>query len=412
MMKKTICLISNWFPTKDNPYRGLFFKEQAYAVSDEFDFVVLRFNENHRIGIINHIYAQIINRENNIVEYDAGINYSIFLLIYDMIYNQFANRSQKKKAVGIGKYMSPLRKKIICKSIVKIYRNMVRDPFDVLYCVDAQKEAFYCYCLSREYNKPYVVSEHAPFPSPGSLIVDANKEAIEAANLFFAISSDKIRQVMLQNIVLPKTVYIGNLIDERKLELLKVHNNTCKTFIIMAAHSYYKNYDMFIKVMNRLYEIADSKFKVMIVGYASNKGYSINVDEFEEDIKKTSFSEYVEMIPEIPHEEISNVLNKADAFVLTSIQEGQPVSALEAACCGLPIFSTRCGGVEDYVDNKMGRIYHITDVEGMAQDLNRFIKGELIFDNNYIRNQVVNKFGFNAFREKFIGSFNDVLNDV
>ena len=39
-MKKTICLVTNWYPTKDNPYAGAFFKEQAFSVSDDFDFII------------------------------------------------------------------------------------------------------------------------------------------------------------------------------------------------------------------------------------------------------------------------------------------------------------------------------------------------------------------------------------
>ena len=32
--KKKICLITNWYPTKENPYQGIFFKEQAQALGD------------------------------------------------------------------------------------------------------------------------------------------------------------------------------------------------------------------------------------------------------------------------------------------------------------------------------------------------------------------------------------------
>ena len=36
--KKTICLITNWYPTEENPYQGVFFQEQAQALGDVFDF--------------------------------------------------------------------------------------------------------------------------------------------------------------------------------------------------------------------------------------------------------------------------------------------------------------------------------------------------------------------------------------
>ena len=249
-------------------------------------------------------------------------------------------------------------------------------------------------------------------PWPGSQIQDVNKYAIERADRFLAISNDKIRQLMLQNIKLPKTTYIGNLIDESKLSYLPKTEKHTKTFVIVAAHSFYKNYDMFIQVMNRLTEITDENFKVMIVGYGANKGYSSNADLLERKIAESKFKEKAEMIPEVPHEEICDVYNKADAFVMTSIQEGQPVSAMEAACCGLPIFSTRCGGVEDYVDDSVGRIYAITDIEGMANGLKDYLEGKIVFDAAYIRDKVISQFGRDAFTSNFKNVVSEVINGM
>ena len=163
--------------------------------------------------------------------------------------------------------------------------------------------------------------------------------------------------------------------------------------------------------MNRLTEITEIPFKVLIVGYGANKGYSKNVDEFERKIAFSKFFEYVELIPEVPHDSINEIYAKADAFVLTSIQEGQPVSAIEAACCGLPIFSTRCGGVEDYVDDDIGRIYAVSDYEGMAEGLKDYLEGVLCFDTKVIREKVVGIFGTAAFIRNARNAFDGVMNN-
>jgi glycosyltransferase involved in cell wall biosynthesis len=94
---------------------------------------------------------------------------------------------------------------------------------------------------------------------------------------------------------------------------------------------------------------------------------------------------------------------------MTSVQEGMPVSALEAACCGLPIFSTRCGGVEDYVDDSMGRIHGIVDAEGFAQSLKAYLEGELVYDPAHIRQSVVSRFGRAAFTDNMSAVFNSVI---
>ena len=38
MGKKTILMIPSWYPTKDNPFAGSFFREQALVLDKEFDF--------------------------------------------------------------------------------------------------------------------------------------------------------------------------------------------------------------------------------------------------------------------------------------------------------------------------------------------------------------------------------------
>lgn len=408
-MKKTICLVTNWYPTKDNPYQGLFFKEQAFAVSDEFNFVVIHYSEYMRkcFGIKKTIADPYIER--NTIEYRFDVGMPIINYVYDLFYKFKTKYIEKRSIEGVGYYVSKKRRESTRKMITYLVDKYVKEDIDVFYCVDAQQESFVIQCLAEYYKKPYVVGEHAPVPWPGQTISDINKYAIEKSNMFLAISNDKIRQMMLQNIKLPKYRYIGNLIDETKL-LCKNKQNDVKTFIIVAAHSFYKNYDLFIAVMNRLTEITEYDFRVMVVGYGSNKGYSKNVDELEEKIKASKFADKAIMIPSVPHEQIGETLNQADAFVMTSIQEGQPVSAMEAACCGLPIFSTRCGGVEDYVDDKMGRIYSIVDCEGMASGLRKYLEGEIQFDSEYIRNQVMKKFGTEAFRKNFVEAFNYAIN--
>ena len=70
----------------------------------------------------------------------------------------------------------------------------------------------------------------------------------------------------------------------------------------------------------------------MIVGYAANKGYSQNVEQLEDAIRNSAFARNAELIPEISHDRIHELYARADAFIMTSIQEGQPVSAMEAGC--------------------------------------------------------------------------------
>lgn len=410
MNKPRICLVTNWYPSVDNPYRGIFFKEQAIAVENNFDFLVFNYTEKIKKKPGKKIKIKPNGSEANITEYKIYAYLPLRLFILDKI-ETFKRKCIKKNGEdGTGsyysrakiKYMNKLWKKILCE---------LNEKFDALYCVDAQNEAMVLSIISQLTNKPYVVSEHAPFPSPGTVIADYQKKAIENADGILAISYDKIRQMQLQNVKLKNVCYIGNLVDETQFVNVNRKENSVKILLIVAANSFYKNYDLFIDIMNRLTKITTTDYRVMIVGYAANKGYSKAPEVFENKIMNSYFAEKVELIPEVPHSEIAGVYNRADAFIMTSIQEGQPVSAMEAACCGLPIFSTRCGGVEDYVTEEIGRIYNMMDVESFANGLKDFIEGRITFDSEIIRNKIISKFGKEAFVTKFTNVFNDVISN-
>ncbi len=52
----------------------------------------------------------------------------------------------------------------------------------------------------------------------------------------------------------------------------------------------------------------------------------------------------------IPHSELSKRLQEADIFALPSTYEGQPIAALEAMSCGLPIIGTEIAGLIQIVE--------------------------------------------------------------
>ena len=399
-------MLPSWYPTKENPFSGSFFREQALAVKDYYKFNVLHVNYK-KCFLIEYFFSRKellkIFEEGNIEEYNVTI-YRPIIFYIRKYFSLFVKKIKPNKKNDSSLQVFEKSEK---KQFFKILKLNSSLKFDYVYGLTAQDMACSSYIISQISKKPLVLAEHAPFPWPGKTIDSFTKEAIENADLFFAISNDKIRQILLQNIKPKRIEYLCNLVDETMFKMEPV-NNKIKTFIIVASNSFYKQYDMFIKIMNHLTKITKIPFKVIVAGYGSNKGYSQNVEALEEKLKSSDFNDRLEMIRSVPRNELSDVYNRADCFVMTSIQEGQPVSALEAACCGLPVFSTRCGGVEDYVDEKIGRIYNITDYESFAQGLKQFLEEKIVFNKTYIRNTIINKFGKAAFIKNFVNYFESI----
>ncbi len=412
--KKTILMLPSWFPTKENPFQGSFFKEQAIALEANFDFIVIK---THYKTVFTFVYLlkklfrlqkiQCINEEKNTKEYVFHVYIPLSLKLYIPFYNFMKKRKLRIREDGIGKYVPNNYINCLFKQILRIIKKNEELKFDFVYGVTAQDEAIEAELFAKAVNVPFVLAEHAPFPWPGTSLSDKQKQAIENADLFLAISNDKIRQVLLQNIHLKNIKYIGNLVDETMFSMLPTPHDE-KTFLIVAANSFYKQYEMFIKVFDELKSITQIPFKVIVAGYNANKGYSKNAEDLINQLKESKFYNDIELIPSVPRNELYKLYNRVDCFIMTSIQEGQPVSALEAACCGLPIFSTRCGGVEDYVTEDIGRIYDITDYQSFASSLKDFLEEKISFDKETIHKTIINRFGKQAFIDRFTRYFEEI----
>jgi glycosyltransferase involved in cell wall biosynthesis len=73
--------------------------------------------------------------------------------------------------------------------------------------------------------------------------------------------------------------------------------------------------------------------------------------------------------------DVPRLLAAADAFLLTSVSEGIPVTVLEAMAAGVPVVATRVGGLPELVtDGKTGFLAAPGDTIGLADALVRLAK--------------------------------------
>jgi glycosyltransferase involved in cell wall biosynthesis len=72
--------------------------------------------------------------------------------------------------------------------------------------------------------------------------------------------------------------------------------------------------------------------------------------------------------------DVGTIYAASDGVVLTSANEGTPVSVIEAQAAGLPVVSTDVGGVRDIVaDGSSGFVVPAGDVEALAERLGRIV---------------------------------------
>ncbi|MEM1176943.1 MAG: glycosyltransferase family 4 protein [Acidobacteriota bacterium] len=82
----------------------------------------------------------------------------------------------------------------------------------------------------------------------------------------------------------------------------------------------------------------------------------------------------VRMPGQVPPEEIADRLRRSRVFILSSLSEGISNAALEAMACGVPVVSTRCGGMEEaIVDGESGLLVPLQSPDALAQAVERLL---------------------------------------
>ena len=77
-------------------------------------------------------------------------------------------------------------------------------------------------------------------------------------------------------------------------------------------------------------------------------------------------------------------MQQAHLFVLPSLWDNMPCVILEAMATGLPIVSTRTGGIPDMVDEQTGILAEPGDAPSLLRALRRMLATLERFDRRYI----------------------------
>jgi glycosyltransferase involved in cell wall biosynthesis len=143
------------------------------------------------------------------------------------------------------------------------------------------------------------------------------------------LNNNSIKSKYLPNIIRDDNVYF------KKREKLK------PILIVTRTLDEVYNIPLSIMAFKDLKKVVpDAKLKIVGDGKLKN--------EILELVKKENIDD-IEFIGRVPNSKIGEILNTADIFINTSNKDNMPLSLFEALACGLPVISTKVGGIPDYI---------------------------------------------------------------
>lgn len=167
-------------------------------------------------------------------------------------------------------------------------------------------------------------------------------------------------------------------------------NDECVAICIIGRMVPVKNYQLFVKIIIALYPQQKNAVKFFFIGdgdlknelqqQLNNAGIEWS-EALNNPVAKVIFTSWVTPV--------TSVLHGMDIVVLTSLNEGTPLSIIEAQACGKPVIATNTGGVRDtFINNKSGFLIDSYNVDEYVSKLQLLIQDKALRTEMGIRGKV------------------------
>ncbi len=375
--KKKVLILPSWFPDKASEVSGIFIHDQARVLSRAYDVSVLvpRF-----VGWQGVIKGNL--RPKTQVEQSDGIE----------VYRE---ETLVPPGMKFFRLRTHLLAKLARRGFGKILMNWGKP--DIIHAHVIFPGGWMAVNLGRDYAIPVVLTEHTgPFSVHLQSEVQRRvaRETLRQVNSLIAVSPDMARQV--HTFCPSATIHIvGNVImtdfftPQTVTPAEKLRSTT--RFLSVALLNENKGMHYLLEAMQLLLQRGALSFELFIGGEGPTR------PGLENMANELGLSGRCHFLGMLTRSEVKHWMQRSDVFVLPSLGETFGVVVCEAMACGKPVIATRCGGPEFVVTPETGILVDVADPLALADAMDKFISGQMVFDSNVIRRNIVTRFGEEAF---------------
>lgn len=387
-----VLVIPSWYPTAENPVRGIFFREQSHAVR----------RAGHDVGVIAveaHGRRRAFDALRGVVplgirtEVDAGIP------------------TYRAHVIG-WRYRLPYGASgTWARAIDALYRRYVERHGrpDLVHVHSALYAGAAALRLKRRYGVPYVITEHSTAYARGLL----RRWELRLCRRIFAAADARIFVSPMQGEQVGSLVgravepweWVPNMVDARfEPAPARERGRTARPFrflnvaILTAKKGHVDLLDAFARAF------PDAVGVELRIG-----GDGPERSRLEAHAAALGIADHVRWLGRLTRDQVLAELREADAFVLPSHYETFGVVLIEALACGLPVVATACGGPECIVHERNGVLVPPRSVDALARAMAAIHRGIGEFDPEFIRSDCLARFGEHAVVDRITAVYERVL---
>jgi glycosyltransferase involved in cell wall biosynthesis len=272
---------------------------------------------------------------------------------------EFYERARRR---GLSVRMVHCQGRADLRAVRQIEEYIQEDGIDLLH-THGYKADLYGYVAARRSHKPIVATCHNWVGGTAALGIynHLDRLALKRFNALAAVS-DSVAQRLIDSGVSPRKIKnIANGIDvepfERARTLPALASDGHKVVGMVARLDLQKGFEYLLRAVRELC-VAFRELKVVIVGEGPDR------KAIEDMIQQCGLQSKVVLAGQ--HSDMPGVYAAMDIFVLPSLNEGLPMTILEAMAASKPVIATRVGAIPSLIkDGDTGLLVDARDADGL-----------------------------------------------
>lgn len=365
-----VLFITQWYPNRENPFFGIFVREQVRAAQSAGHTVqVLALSLHKSKGLLNKkIYHYTDEFGIKTIQCELHSRWKAALFHLPHLQQYFLNQA--------------------------VQQELNQLPPDIIHSQVIYPAALWADALARKLNRPHIVTEHwsrlSDFSS--SIYFGKARKVYAAATRILPVSNflKKNIQMLMPELDDEKFTVTGNVVDAGLFHFRPSENTSdVLTFCAVATWQHKKKPDkmpeLFIGALSQLQRKLNRRIRLIVIGGGDR------LDELRQrcssagvDARFTGF---------IPKEKIAEEFRQVDFFVHASTIETFSIVVAEALASGLPVVCSRTGALPELVDLSNGILCDNT-LQSWTDALEQVIEHD--YDRFGIAEKIKNRFSLDA----------------
>lgn len=387
-----ILIIPSWYPSKNNPLNGSFFREQAIALS----------KYGHNVIVLNATFAgrkDIFSRET--YRYIKKKNGPV--TEYSYIVPTFGLWRSTRLSYLIFK-----------KNMLLLFNKIKKDwRIDIIHAHSYFPAGLASCFLGLHEHIPVVITEHSSgihTIAEGSIGLKNLKRVIEMATRFICVSENLKKEVIEVTNTKKKIYVISNMVSS----LFFNYETQQKCIQQKVGDSF-----VFVSVGSL---IQRKRFSLLIDAFATafkdNKRVILNIigegplrKELEGKIYAYDLKSQIHLLGALSREKVAENIYNSDCFVLASEYETFGVVYIEAMALGKPVIAAKNGGANGIVKDFNGILLEESSIEKLAAAMIYMYKNIEKYDPALITKYCSDTYSETAICKQLSMLYSSVIND-